>query len=55
MSGNELAQAAQGGAAVTAPGGAHGMWRRGTEGRGQWARWDGWVDGLGDLRGLFQP
>ena len=40
---------------VTNPGGVPGLWRCGSEGRGQWARL-GWAEvGLGDLRGLFQP
>ena len=33
-----LAEAAQGGGGVTVPGGAPGLCRCGTEGRGQWAR-----------------
>jgi len=46
--------AAQGGGAVTIPGGVEEPCGCGTEGRGQWAWW-GWVDvGQGDLRGLFQ-
>jgi len=32
---------AQGGGALTVPGGAQELWRCGTEGRGQWAWWDG--------------
>jgi len=32
--------AAQGGGAVTIPGGVPELWRRGTEGHGQWTRWD---------------
>jgi len=34
---------AQGGGEVTIPGGVQEMWRRGTEGCGQWA-WRGWMD-----------
>ena len=30
------------------------LWRCGTEGRGEWAWWDGLMVGHGDLRGLFQ-
>ena len=35
---------------VTVPGGVSELWRCGTEGCGQWARWAG----VGALRGLFQ-
>ena len=41
MSGEALEQAAQGGGGVTIPGGGQEPWRCGTEGRGQWAWWDG--------------
>ena len=54
-SGEAVAQAAQGGDGVTILGGVQEPWRRGTEGRGKWARW-GWAGvGPGDLRDLFQP
>ena len=53
-SGDAVAQSAQGGEGVAIPGGVPEMWRCGTEGRGQWARW-GWAGvGLRDLSGLFQ-
>ena len=39
-SGAAVAQAAQGGGAVTIPGGVQELWRCGTEGPGQRARWD---------------
>ena len=48
-----MAQAAQGGGAVTVPGGVQEPCGCGTEGRGQWVCCDGLVVGLGDLRGLF--
>jgi len=44
--------AAQGGGGLTIRGGVQEPWRCGTEGRGQWAWWDGLALGLGDL---FQP
>ena len=40
---------------VTIPGGVPELRRCGSGGHGQWAWW-GWVgDGLGDVKGLFQP
>ena len=40
---------------VTIPGGVPELRRCGSGGHGQWAWW-GWAgDGLGDLKGLFQP
>ena len=48
------AQAAQGSGGVTIPGGVQEKGRRGAEGCGQWAWWDGLMVGLDDLRGLFQ-
>ena len=50
-----MAQAAQGGGAVTVPGGVEEPCGCGTEGRGQWAWGGGLMVGLGDLRGLFLP
>ena len=44
MSGEALAQAAQGSGGVTVPGGVQEVWRCGTEGHGQWAWW-GWAEG----------
>jgi len=38
--------------AVTVPGGAQELWRRGSEGCGQWAWGDGLVVGPDDLRDL---
>jgi len=49
-----VAQAAQGGGGVTVPGGVQDPCGYGTEGRGQWARWDGLVAGINGLSGLFQ-
>ena len=46
--------AAQGGGGVTVPGGVQELWRCGTEGRVQWAWWDGLMVGINDLRGLSQ-
>jgi len=40
---------------VTLPGGVPELWGRGTEGRGQWAWWDGTGVGVGDFGGLLQP
>ena len=55
QSNNAVAQAAQGGGAVTIPGGVQELWRCGTEGRGQRA-WRGWAGvGLDGLSSLFQP
>ena len=39
-SGEALERAAQGGGRVTIAGGVQELWRRGTEGHGQWAWWD---------------
>ena len=44
----------QGGGGVSIPGDVQELWSCGTEGHGQWARCDGLLVGLGDLRGLFQ-
>ena len=44
VSGDALAQAAQGGDGVTIPGGVQELCGCGTEGRAQWAWW-GWADG----------
>ena len=41
--------AAQGGGGATIPGGVQELWRCGTWGRGQWARWGGLGLGLGIL------
>ena len=43
-----IGTAAQGGG-VTVPGGAQELWRCGTEGRGQWAQWDGLGLDLGTM------
>ena len=48
-----MAQAAQGGGAVTIPGGVQETWRFGTEGCGQWAWW-GWA-GVGFDDDLMTP
>ena len=58
--GGAVAWTAQGGGAVTIPGGVQEPWRCGTWGHGQWVGWVGlgvgWVGvGLGDLGGLLQP
>ena len=45
-------KAARGGGGVTVPGGVPEPWGCGTEGRGQWARWDGLGLGLGILEVL---
>ena len=47
-----VAQAAQGGGAVTIPGGVQEPHGCGTERRGQWAWWGGLTVGLGDLWSL---
>ena len=49
-----MAQAAQGGGAVTVPGGVPEPCGCGTEGRGQWAWWGGLVVTVDELRGLIQ-
>ena len=53
-SGEAVAQAAQGGGAVTVPGGVEESCGCGTEGCGQWVWWAGLMVGLDDLRGFFQ-
>ena len=50
-----VTQAAQGSGGVTVPGGVQETCGCGTEGHDQWARCDGLVLGLSDLKDLFQP
>ena len=50
-----MTQAAQGSGGVTVPGGVQETCGCGTEGHDQWARCDGLVLGLSDLKDLFQP
>ena len=50
-----MAQTAQGGGGVTVLRAVQELCRCGTEGRGEWAWWDGLVVGLDDLGDLFQP